>query len=431
MGKLSIFIIIIFLAVLGFIAVENTDVITIKLTPGHVYETSKIALILLSSVMGSFFVLIYFFIRDTRRIIETMQFQKRQKRAARIQELYSSALNAILGNRDDEAKEALKGILKEDAEHIDALLRLGDIALKNDENAAALGYYRNARDINPGNVQALLSIDAVLEKAGRDESALKILDEIIGNDSGNMTALYRRKALLEKHGRWDELISLQKTIIKLVHNEKEKQREEKKYTGYTYEYGRASLEGGEIEKAEKAFRTLLKQDPAFLPAYLALAEVMVARRENEEAINFLEKSYSTLSSNVILARLEDLLIAEGEPGRLLRIYQNAISSQPKDKGLKFMLGRLYARLEMIDDAIETLESIDAWAYPNPDLHAVKADLYRKRNQSGKAMEELRIAVDMQRTGGNQFKCTACGFITADWAGRCQGCRAWNALALNV
>jgi lipopolysaccharide biosynthesis regulator YciM len=431
MGKLSITIVIIFLLALGLFAWDNTEVIHFKVPFGNVYETSKIALVLLSSVLGALFVLIYFFVRDTKRVIDTMQFQKRLKKEARIQDYYARALNAMLGNRDEEARDALQAILKEDPEYIDALLRLGDLAFRNEEFESALGYYKNARDISPRSIQALLAMDAVFEKTGRDDSALKIIDEIIDIDGDNLTALYRRQALLEKEGRWDELLILQKNIVKLVQNDREKQREEKKLLGFNYEYGRASLESGDIEKAEKAFRNLIKMDAAFLPAYLALAEVMVARRENEEAINFLEKSYDTLCSTVILARLEDLLIAEGEPGRLLRIYQNAISKAPRESGLKFVLGKLYARLEMVDDAIETLEAIDSGAYSNPELHEVKADLYRKRNQTGRALDELRKASEMRRSDRLVFKCGACGIRTSEWSGRCPGCRVWNVLTLDV
>lgn len=431
MGKLSILIILAFLAVLGFFAVENTDVVTIKIPFSHVYETSKIALILLSSVLGALFVLIYFFVRDTKRAIDTMQLQKRQKKEAKIQEYYAKALNAILGNRDGDAREALKEILKENPEHTDALLRLGDIAFKNEENVAALGFYRNARDIDPRNLQALLSMESVLEKSGHNDSALKILEEIIDIDGNNLTALYKKRAILEKKEKWDDLLSLQKTIAKLVHNDKEKQREDKKHLGYKYEYGRASLENGDIEKAEKAFRTLLKMDPSFLPAYLGLAEVMVTKGEIEEAINFLEKSYETLRSAIILARIEDLLISVGEPGRLLRFYRNAMSRLPRDNGLKFMMGKLYSRLEMVDDALETLESIDSNVYTNPELYTVKGELYKKRNQAGRAMEEFRIAAELRHSPGISYRCNSCSYSSAGWAGRCPGCGEWNTFTLDV
>jgi tetratricopeptide (TPR) repeat protein len=430
MGKLAISIILLFLAVLGFFAFENADVISITAL-GNEYEMSKIALILFSLVIGAMLVLLYFFVRDTKRVIDTMQYQKKQKKEARIHDHYARALNAMLGNRPEEAKESLNSIIKEEPEHVDALLRLGDIAFKNEAYEEALGFYRKARDIDPKNIQTLLSMDCVLEKTGRDTGAIKILDEIMDIDAENLTALFRKQGILEKEGRWDELLSLQKNIIKGVKNGREKQQEEKKLLGFNYEYGMASLEGGDIEKAEKAFRTLIKMDADFVPAYLALAEVLVAQREYEEAINFLEKSNDSLGSKVILAKLEDLLIAEGEPGRLLRLYQNAISRSPQDNGLKFMLGKLYSRLEMVDDAIETLEAIDSGLYAHPDLHMAKAELYRKRNQTGRALDELRMATEMMRLSETIFRCGACGHTSGDWSGRCPECGVWNEYALRV
>ena len=431
MGKVSIFFFLVILLVIGFFGMENKDVVLVKVPFGSTYEVLKFVLVLLSTVVGAAVVLALVFIRDTKRVIDTMQLQKRQKREAKIQEYYAKALNSILSNRDEDAKAALKDILKEDPEYTDALLRLGDIAFRNEEYSAALGFYRNARDISPRNLQALLSMEAVLEKSGHSDSAFKILEEIIDIDGNNLTALYKKQAILEKKETWDDLLSLQKTIIKLAQNDREKQREEKKQLGYKYEYGRASLENGEIEKAEKAFRTLLKMDASFLPAYLGIAEVMVTKGEPEEAINFLEKSYDTLNSAIMLARLEDLLISVGEPGRLLRFYRTALLRSPMDNSLKFMLGKLYSRLEMVDDAIQTLESIDTNVYSKPEIFTVKGELFRKRNQTGRAMEEFRTAAELKYTASVPYRCNACGMTSPDWSGKCPGCGAWNTFALDV
>jgi tetratricopeptide (TPR) repeat protein len=431
MGKISIFFFLVLLAVLGIFAMDNKDIVSVNVPFGSAYETPKFALVLISTIIGAVVIYLLFFIRDTKRAIDTMQVQKRQKKEARIQEYYSKALNAILGNRDEDAKEAIKDILKEDPEHIDALLRRGDIAFRGEDYSGALGYYRNVRDIDPKNLQALLSVEAVLEKSGHDDSSLKVIEEILDVDGNNLTALYRKQAILEKKEEWDELLTLQKNIVKLAQSDKEKQREEKKHLGYKYEYGRSSLENGEIEKSEKAFRTLLKTDPLFLPAYLGLAEVMAVKGDAEEAINLLEKSYETLPSPIILARLEDLLISVGEPGRLLRLYRNARLRSPQDNGLKFMLGKLYLRLEMVDDAIETLESIDVNAYSTPELHTAKGELYRKRNQTARAMEEFRKAAESRRPLGIPYHCKECATASAEWAGRCPACGAWNTFSLDV
>ncbi|HMK57025.1 MAG TPA: tetratricopeptide repeat protein [Dissulfurispiraceae bacterium] len=431
MGKVSIFFFLALLLLIGFFGMENKDVVLVKVPFGSTYEVLKFVLVLLSTVVGAIVVLLLVFVRDTKRVIDSMQLQRRQKKEAKIQEYYARALNFILSNRDENAKGALKDILKEDPEHIDALLRLGDIACRNEEYAKALGFYRNARDISPKNLQVLMSIESVLERTGHKDSALKILEEIIDIDGSNLAALYKKQSILEENGKWDDLGSLQKNIVKLAESDREKQREERKQLGYKYEYGRASLENGEIEKAEKAFGTLLKTDASFIPAYLGLVEVIVSKGETEEAINFLEKSYDTLNSPILLARLEDLLITVGEPGRLLRFYRNALSRSPRDNSLKFMLGKLYSRLEMVDDAIETLESIDSNTYSNAELYLAKGELYRKRNQVGRAMEAFRTAAEMKQPGSVPYRCNVCGALAPDWSGRCAGCGAWNTFALAV
>jgi len=431
MGKIAILIFLVFLAVLGFFAVENKDIVSIKVPFGSIYEIPKIALILLSTTLGALLILMVFFVRDTKRVIDNLQYQRRQKKEAKIHTYYSKALNAILGDREEDAKEALEDILKEDPEHVDALLRLGEIALVNDDYKKAFEFYKKAKDINPSNLQALLSVETVMEKMQRFDDALRYLEEILDRDSENLTALYRKRSILERKEKWDELLSVEKSIIKLEQNEKDKQREERRRLGYKYEYARSSLENGELEKAEKAFRALIKLDSNFISAYLGIAEVMLMKGETEETINLLEKSFEQLNSVILLARLEDLLISVGEPGRLIRFYKNAVSKNPQDNSLKFLLGKLYYRLEMVDDAMETLNSIDTSVFSTPELNVLKGELYIKRNQVSRALDEFRKASNIKKSVVIPYCCSNCGFEPNDWSGRCPKCLEWNTYRLDV
>ncbi|ODA45043.1 hypothetical protein THER_0271 [Thermodesulfovibrio sp. N1] len=110
---------------------------------------SKIALILISVSFGAFFIFIVFFIRDTVGLINKIQTQKRQKREEKIKEYYAKALNAIMRDKTSEAKEALQEILNEEPEHIDALIRLGDIAIKEEDFKTALKYYKKPMNSIP------------------------------------------------------------------------------------------------------------------------------------------------------------------------------------------------------------------------------------------------------------------------------------------
>jgi lipopolysaccharide biosynthesis regulator YciM len=431
MGKFGILVFLAFLAALGFFAMENQGMVTIKVPFGSFYQVATVALVLLSTIVGALVILMVTFIRDTKRMIDNLQYQKRQKRGAKIDAYYSKALNALLGDKQEDAREALSDILKEDPGHVDALLRLGDVAMGNDEYAAAYDYYKKAKDVEPSNLQTLLSLEKVLEKMQRDGDALRYLEDILDIDAENLTALYRKRALLEKKEEWDGLLALQKSIIKIVHNEKDRNREERLLLGYKYEYARASLEGGNFEKAEKAFRTLLKMESGFVPAYLGLTEVMISRGETEEAINFLEKGFEQLNSVILLARLEDLLISVGEPGRLIRFYRNSVARNSQDNRLKFLLGKLYYRLEMVDDAIGTLNSIDTGSFSPHEFFSLRGDLYMKRNEVSKALTDFRKACGIKEAVIIPYCCTNCGSRSAGWSGRCPSCSEWNTYRLDL
>ena len=425
MGKIAIFIFILFLAGLGGFAYVNQEITTIKIPFGGAYETPKIALILFSCVAGALAMLVVFTIRDTKRFIDNLQYQRRQKKEARVQEMYSKALNALLAHNEDEARGSLESILAEEPKHLDALLRLGDIASSEEDYQKAMNFYNKAFASNQQNPEVLFSLENLAEKTGRWAEALDYIEKIIDIDTDNLSALYKKRAILERDEKWGELVDVQNTILKHEHTEKDRQREQMNLLGYKYEYGRYSLERGDIEKAKKLFKILLRLDVDFVPAHIGLAEVMLREGESEDAVDFLEKSYDQTSSLIILARLEDLLISIGEPARLIRLYGNSLSKKPQNHALRFLLGKLYYRLEMIDDAFETFSYIDASGMASPELYQIMGDLYLRRNQCDKAAVEFKKAVDMKIAFRLPYWCSACGYLSQDWSGRCSSCNNWN------
>jgi len=431
MVKISIFVFILFLGAAAVLAIFNQEATTIRMPFGAIYEMPKIALILLSGAIGAFTMLILFVVRDAKRFINNLQHQKKQKRETEVQELYAKALNSLLGHNEDDAKEFLNGVLSKEPAHINALLRLGDISLAEEDFQRATEHYQRAKELNPQNLETLFSLEQLMEKTGRLPDALHYIEEILDRDEENLTALYKKRDILERLGRWDELISVQKLILKHEHTEKDKNRERNNLVGYKYEYGRQSLENGELEKAKKAFRTVLRLEKDFIPASLGLAEVLLREGESEEAINLLERNYEETSSLIVLARLEDLLISLGEPARLIRIYNSGLSRNPHDPLTKLFLGKLYYRLEMIDDAFETLSTIDTGGTVYPEFHQLMGMLYIKRNRPEKAVLEFKKALDVKRTLRFPYRCQECGHTSQEWSGRCESCKRWNSLQFSL
>lgn len=431
MGKTSAAIFLLFLIGVIAFGFYNQEAVTIRIPAGESYELSKFILVLFSIAVGALVTFLFFAIRDTKKFIDNWQYQKRQKQGMKVQELYSRALNSILGHNEDDARGALEGILAEEPDHIDALLRLGDIYASDDDFQKANTYYQKARMINPRNLETLFAVERILEKTGRWSEALKYIEDILDIDDTNLSAMYRKRNIFERQGRWDELVYLQKSILKHEHTEKDKKREQHNLIGYKYEYGRHSLENNQLEKAKKAFKTVLRIEKDFIPATLGIAEVMLREGESEEAVNLLEKTFENTSSKIILARLEDLLISLGEPSRLIGIYKSSISRSPNDHVLNFFLGKLFYRLEMLDDSFETLAGMDARGISYPEQHLLLGNIYMRRNQPDKAVKEYRLVIESRKSLRIPYCCVQCGFSSEEWSGRCPNCGHWETYQLNL
>lgn len=435
MSKLSLLVFLIFLSVVALFAAFNKETTTIAVPFGNTYEVPKISLLLFSASLGAATVFLIFLIRDARRFVTTYQYQKKRRKDDRINEMYGRAMNAILANDAIEARKSLGDILKEEPLHIDALLRLGDLALKEDSLETAFEYYRKALSASPKNLETRFSLAKTLEAMGRHQDALAYIEEILELDPDNLTALYEKRSMLEKtekNNKWEELVDVQKTILKNVYTEKDKQKEELNLLGYRYEQAREALEQGQFERASKEFRAIIKADKDFIPAYLGLAEVMLREGDADGAADFLERSYEQTSSEILLARLEDLLINLGEPSRLIKIYQAAVAraQQPATKNmLRFFLGKLFYRLEMIDDAFETLRAVDTDAYP--ELYLLLGELYLRRQQCENAVAEFKKTIGLKRALRLPYCCADCGAMSEEWSGRCPSCNHWNTYQFNL
>ncbi len=432
MGRFLLILFLFLLMGLGYLATLNRETITIAFTPKEIYEAPKIVVMIVSGLVGAFFVLFVYVMRDTRRFVKNLRDQKRQKREQRRNELYSRALDLILSGKIEEAKEGLELIIKEYPDFIDAYIRLSEVCLKRGDLQKAYSYAERARQLAPKRLEVLFTIENLMERAGRWQDALRYVDEILDLDRTNLSALYRKRDILEQLQRWEDLVDLQRQIIKNLPDDEGLRKQEKRFlAGYKYELGRWSLEKRDLDKARKSFKTAIRIDPFFIPAYLGLAEVMLSEGNPEEAVDFLWNSYEVTGSPLLLVRLEDLLISKGEPARLIRYYRNAIQKRPSDPLLNFLLGKLYYRLEMIDDAMDTFRTIEAQGMTFPELHRLMGNLYLKRKETERAAIEFRKAIDLKKTLRLNYCCNNCGNLSENLSGRCPVCKEWNSYTFNL
>lgn len=409
----------------------NQGMITINITPSKFYQLSKSSFFLMSFSAGSLLIFFLYFMRDLRRFLRGLRVQREQKKRSKIQELYTRGLNALLAKRNPEATGLFQRVLTIDPNHVDTLLRLGITQLRQKNPQDAIILHQKALSIDPANQEVMFSLAVDYEEAKRYDEAIKVYEQILEKDPSNITALIKLRDMHLRLSHWEELCETQSRLLAVPHAPAEQEIEHRKLTGYKYELGRSLLETGDLERAKKIFRGVIKLDKDFIPAYLGLGEVFLEEGKQKEASELWEKAYKVTSSILLLHRLEDLYLKQGEPGKAIELYKQVVAWKPQDSTLKFFLGKLYYRLEMIDEAFDILSSVDWGDKELPDVHKLLGNIYLRRGSLGLASSEFKKALGFRKQIIIPYVCSNCEQKGTDWVGRCPNCGKWNTFGVNL
>lgn len=409
----------------------NPGTVTVNLLPSRSYEITKSAFFLISVLFGSGVIFIIYFLRDIKRFLGGLRIQREQKKKLRIQELYTKGLNSLLAKRNPEATTFFEKVLAIDPNHVDTLLRMGISQVREKNHQDAILLHQKALGLDPNNQEVMFSLASDYEEAKRYDDALKVYREIVAKDSSNLTALIKMRDLYQRLNQWEELYEAQRRILGNPLSPAEQEVEHRRLVGFKYELGRSYLEAGDAERAKKVFRSVIKLDKDFIPAYLGLGEVLLEEDKPRESAELWEKAYKMTSSILLLHRLEDLYLKQGEPGKAIEIYTQALAWKPQDIQLKFFLGKLYYRLEMVDEAFDILSSVDWGDKEFPDVHKLLGNIYLRRGSLGLAASEFKKALGFKKQIVIPYVCSNCSLRTADWSGRCPNCGKWNTFGVNL
>ncbi|MGC1455131.1 MAG: tetratricopeptide repeat protein [Nitrospirota bacterium] len=409
----------------------NQGIITVNLLPSKSYEISKSTFFLLSMAAGAGLVFLVYLLRDVRRFLSGLRVQREQKKRLKVQDLYTKGLNSLLAKRNPEAISFFQKVLAIDPNHVDTLLRMGISQLREKNPQEAILLHQKALSLDDDNQEVMFSLATDYEDVKRYDDALGMYQKILSKDSSNLTALIKMRDLYQKLNYWDNLYETQRKLVASPLTASEQEVEHRRLVGFKYELGRSLLEAGDLERGKKIFRGVIKLDKDFIPAYLGLGEIYLDEGKVKDAAELWEKAYKMTSSVLLLYRLEDLYLKQGEPGKAIELYTQAVSWKPQDIMIKFFLGKLFYRLEMIDEAFDILSTVDWGDKEFRDVHKLLGNIYLRRGSLGLAASEFKKALGFKKQIIIPYVCSNCDLRTVDWSGRCPNCGRWNTFGVNL
>jgi lipopolysaccharide biosynthesis regulator YciM len=422
---ITVFLVITATLIYGYFQELNPGVVSIRISPLETLDLNPVTLILLATAAGGLIVTLMVGIHEAKYLILNWRTARLRRREDKVETLHREAMQAFLSKRTAEAIALFEKTLAMDPNHVDSLLWLGNIYRAERNHAEAIRLHRKVRSLDERNVEALLALAKDLEGAARFEEALQTLQEILKLDPGHLTALIRKRDVYIRLEQWADALVIQQRLVKANLSDQDQKAEMKLLVGITYEVGRQLLERGNPEKARHSFRGAIKLDKGFLPAYIGLGEILIREGKVKNAAEILEKVYAKTGSVIILHRLEELYLEMGEPGEIIRVYQEACQRDPQNPVLKFYLGKLYYRLEMIDEAFDLLSTLEGPQDQMSDFHKIMANLYLRKQQMDSAVDELKKALGFKKRVVVPYLCGYCQAESSDWSGRCRRCGQWN------
>lgn len=253
------------------------------------------------------------------------------------------------------------------------------------------------------------------------ENTLKTIPEIL-----KRIALKNLRNLYIKNNKFEKALDIQMEILKHNYNEKENQIK----ICLMYEKAKKLKNEGKIKETISLIQDILKENKKFAPAWVLFGDIYKEEKEEEKALSVYTEGFKNTYSAILIHRIEDLYLEKEEVSKALEAINHLRFQVEKEIIPKFFLGKLYYRLEVLDEAYKFLSSIQPFAPNSVVLNYMLSNLEERLGKKEKALSSLRKAVSSYDALKNEYLCFNCQKSFSQWFDRCPNCGAWASIELN-
>lgn len=430
--------VIIALFVLVFIAFASAFLFFWGINPGTVtvFLTSDLSFTLPTALMLICILLIGLFIGTGVHIFSAFLVSlrcwrrgRKKKKSEEITQVYRNGVGRLLSGDLKKAKSLLQKVIDRDPKRVDGYLALASVALQEGDDEEGINLLQKARKLEPKGIEVLFKLAATFEAAGRKPEAMAVYKELLADDNDNRKAMRGLRDIQIELGSLEDALGLQKRILKSASSGPKADQEKQILYQLRYEIAEQQLQAGEVDAAIDVCKDIIKHNAAFTPARVTLGDAYQASGRENDAAKVFQDGYKALKKSIFLARLEELYIHVEDPSALLAFYRAQMQADEDDLLLRLYLGRLFLRLEMVDEAMQQLTDLESRGIEFTKLHLLLAEGQRRRNNITEAVSEYQKALGIDHHLKLGFVCDSCAAKVSEWSYRCPECKKWDTLVL--
>lgn len=256
------------------------------------------------------------------------------------------------------------------------------------------------------------------------ERALSAITQLQQQDPQSVRARQLKLDVLQRLERWAECLE---TLAPLEGTRPDLYRQ--RHPGYRFEYLRKRLEQeGPSRNFFNDIQAAVTQYPDFVPFYTLWAEGWMAKHEPKKAFDIYERAYRQTHHPIFLALIESYYLEHERPEDAIQIYRQLLV---RDGGetIAYHLGRLYQKLEMMDDALKICEPLGEKSAGSASVAIHLSDILARLDRHDEAYQMIRKFLDHYSPLANDYQCGVCGVRQPQWSPQCADCDAWNSINL--
>ncbi len=424
--KIFFFVLALFLVFYFYIAHLNPENVKFYYGGHRPIELSLAEFIIASFCLGVIISIIVSFFYDVKTAVASWMARRAERKSEEYLELLEKARHYDLRGDRDKAIEHLDRLSRRNPGREETYIALSDIYVSMEDYDKARDTL-NLAETSLGKVESVLFKKVKLNIKARDYARNEpILKDILRLNESSLDALRMLRDLYIWKKDWDGAYDTEKKIKRYVKTDEESRR----LIGIRYQKAFALFNDQFNLNAETIIdelKEIVGEDKRFVPAYILLGEAYKKTGKLNEAGRIYGRGYTKTGHIEFLLKMEDLYIDRGDPEVILKIYRRVLDVSPDDHLISFLYARLCLRLEMIDEAIDTLNSLIAEGEDFKGLHRAMAEAYVHRGELENAVQEFKGAFPMEEQVYIPFVCTKCSSLKEKWSDYCESCYSWNTI----
>ena len=292
----------------------------------------------------------------------------RPKKQQRTESIYTHALNAMVRGDTRTALSHLRNVVKQDTNHINAYLQMGDI-LRGEDNAQAAIKIHQSLTVRPNlsneikrDIHKSLALD--FKQLGHITKAMGEAEMVLKLDRKNLWANEFLLKIFEQQREWDKAMQTTKAIQKLKQS-----RDPSQIARFLVYQGMEKLEKGQLKEAESQFQKAVKTSPEFGLPYLRLGDVFAENRDLVKAIENWEK-FALLNpeeGRLVYSKIESALFDLGRFSEVEKFYERILEKDSSNLNALTKLANVLEEKGEHNNALNLVE--DALSKNGGSIHA--------------------------------------------------------------